>query len=131
MEKWLHESLVGWKEIRTLCLENYQKRSYIKYLNQYATYYGKWINYWTMRNLIIPKIQSTLFMQLGIYFFGGIFIMDGSLSIGDLLVFSLYYERFFNSIKFISGCNADLCANMPYTDRLIYILDKIDKNRID
>ena len=53
--------------------------------------YSKWINYWTSRALVIPKIKDDFFMRFGLYFLGGLLIIRGDIHIGDLLVFASYY----------------------------------------
>lgn len=119
MSGWMHESMQGWREIKALCLGKTQEKIYTKYLYNYAVYYGKWINYWTARVLVIPKIRDLLFMQFGLYFFGGLLIINNELEIGELLVFMLYYENLSASIKTISSCDAELIASMPYVDRVL------------
>lgn len=119
MYGWLYESVRGWKEIKALNLEQQQEQVFNQYLLRFSVYYKKWVNYWTMRVLVLPKIKDVLLMQWGLYLLGGIFVMNGELKIGSLLMFSMYYDKLCQAIKIISNCEADLQANRTFTDRLM------------
>ena len=118
LSSWLHASVQGWREVKALNLQKYQKRKYLKFLYNYAMYFAKWINYWTARVLVIPKIKNELLMQFALYFIGGLLIISGELRISDLLVFVMYYDKLSLAVKAISSKDAELQANMPFTNRL-------------
>lgn len=120
---WLGESISGWREVKALNLYISQERRYVKFLNVYAEFFSKWINYWTARVLVIPKIKDEFLMQFGLYFLGGIFIINDYLKIGDLILFITYYNMLTNSIKEVSLIDSDLQSNMPFTNRLLDVLN--------
>lgn len=126
MSSWLHASIQGWREIKALNLDNSQEQKFMQYLNNYASYYWKWVNIWTARVLVIPKIKDQFFMQFGLYFIGGLLIITSDLKISNLLIFSMYFDMLFNAVKTVSSSDADLQSNMPYTDRLLSELDRKD-----
>lgn len=119
MSSWLHSSIQGWREIKALNLQKHQQRILIRYFHKFALHYGKWINYWVMRTLVIPKIKDEFFMRFGLYFLGGILIMNGKLEISNLFIFVTYYTMLSEAIRVVSSTDAELQASMPYTDRLI------------
>lgn len=119
MCSWMHASVQGWREVKALNLSKHETRRYYKFLHEDMLGFATWINYWTARCLIIPKIKNEFFMQFSLYLMGGLLIIAGKLKIGDLLVFSLYYSMLSDAIKTISASDADLESNMPYTDRLM------------
>ena len=121
---WLRISSEGWREVKALTLEHSQERKFVGLLHEFALYFSKWINYWVLRALIVPKIKDEFLMKFVLYFIGGLMILDGKIKIGDLLVFSMYYEMLSKAANAVSTADADLQANMPYTDR---ILDSIKK----
>ena len=125
MSSWLHASIQGWREIKALNLEISQKRQLAHFLHKYALYFGKWINYWVARTLIIPKIKDEFFMQFGIYFIGGLLIMNGNLKIGGLFVFIMYYGMLSGSMKTVSGSDAELQSAMPIIHRWMSEIEKI------
>ena len=121
---WLHTSIQGWREVKALNAHIAQKRQFVRFLHNFAVYFSKWINYWVARSLIIPKIKDEFFMQFGLYFIGGLLIINDSLKIGDLFVFVIYYNMLSEAVRTVSGTDAELQANMPFTDRLASELEK-------
>ena len=119
MSNWLQASLAGWRDIKALCLEKSQERKYNHFLKKHAVYYGQWIYYWATRVLVIPQIRDVLLTRFGLYFLGGLLIIQNKLHISELLIFSLYFEKLLVSIKGISTCDAELISGMPHTNRII------------
>lgn len=124
MNAWLYSSLQGWKEVKALNLQNRQKAVFVGYIKKYALYYAKWINYWTLRALIIPKIRNEFLMRFGLYFLGGLLVMNGRMSIGSLLVFATYFDMLTKAILEVSSTDADLQGKKPYLDRLLQKLEE-------
>lgn len=116
---WLHASVQGWKEVKALHLELSQERKFIRFLHNFALHFAKWINYWTTRVLVMPKIKDEFFMQFGLYFIGGLLIIGGDLRISELLVFILYYGMYAKAIRTVSATDADMQSNRTFTDRLL------------
>ncbi len=124
MNTWLYHNLQSWKEIKALNLQTGQKVIFISHIKKYALYYAKWINYWTLRALIIPQIRNEFLMRFGLYFFGGLLVMNGHMSIGNLLVFATYFEMLTQAILNVSAIDADLQGKKPYVDRLLQKLEE-------
>lgn len=116
---WLLASVQGWREVKALNLAKHETRRYYQFLHTDMIYNAKWINYWTARVLVIPKLKNEFFMQFGLYFIGGCLIFSGRLQIGELLVFVMYYALLSDAIQNISTADADLQSKMPFTDRLL------------
>ena len=126
-ESWynrLQTSISGWKEVRALNLQKRERRIFVRYAHNFAEYFGRWINYWVLRVLIIPKIKDEFLMKFALYFFGGLLVMQKEISIGDLLVFSVYYELLSNSVKTVSSADAELQSNVPIYDRVLEMLNQ-------
>ncbi|MDR0641977.1 MAG: ABC transporter ATP-binding protein/permease [Treponema sp.] len=124
MSSWLHASVRGWREIKALNLYHYQRKQFFRYIHNYALYFGKWINYWVSRVLIIPRIKDKFFMQFGLYFLGGLLIINHMMNIGDLLIFALYHGMLSDSVNSVSSADAELQAFKSITDRLLAELNK-------
>nr|WP_256556962.1 ABC transporter ATP-binding protein [Hydrogeniiclostridium mannosilyticum] len=118
MNSWLHEVFCNWKEVRVLNAQKYNERNFLHYLHNYARYYVKYINIWVLRGLVIPKIKNEFLMQFAVYFLGGIFIMQGNITIGTLLVFIQYYNKLNESIQQVSSLDSSLLGQMPFIDRV-------------
>lgn len=123
LSSWLHDSIQGWRETKTLNLEKSQQRQFIYFLNKYALYFSKWINYWVMRVLVTPKIKDEFIMLFCLYFLGGLFVIQGSLKISDLLVFCTYYTMLSDAVNAVSSSDAEVQAATPYIERLICIIN--------
>ncbi|MBO5337244.1 MAG: ABC transporter ATP-binding protein [Lachnospiraceae bacterium] len=121
---WLQASLLGWREVKALDLSRLQLKHFVEYLHVQALCNAKWINCWTARRLIIPKIKEEFFMHFGLYFIGGLLIASGKLVISDLLVFVVYYEMMATAMKNVSGADAQLQSDMPVIDRFLEQLKK-------
>ncbi len=116
---WLHAMVQGWREVKALDLSVHETRRYYRFLHKDMLCNAKWINYWTARVLMIPKLKDEFFMQFGLYFIGGFLIISGNLQIGDLLVFAVYHAMLSDAIQAASLADADLRSWMPCTDRLM------------
>ena len=110
--------------MKALNLQNRQKFIFVSYIKKYALYYAKWINYWTLRALVIPKIRNEFLMRFGLYFLGGLLVMNRQMSIGSLLVFATYFEMLTKAILVVSSTDADLQGKKPYLDRLLQKLEE-------
>lgn len=126
MSSWLHASVQGWREVKALNLQRYEKMRFVRFINKHGKLYAKWVHYWTIRVLLLPRIRDDLFMQFGLYFFGGLLIIFGNLKISDLLVFSMYYGMLSGAVRTVSSKDADLQAVMPYINRLMSQLGKAE-----
>jgi len=129
MSTWLHASVQGWREIKALNLNKYEERRFVRFIHKFAVYFGTWINYWTARALVIPKIKDEFLMQFSLYFLGGLLIINGHFSIGSLLVFIMYYGILSEAIKTVSGTDADMTISMPQSDRMMEELMRVPEAR--
>ena len=127
MLSWLHEAVTSWKEIKALNLAKHEQRRYYQYLHKDMHAFAEWINYWTTRVLVIPKIKNEFFQKFCLYLIGGVLIVKHKLTIGDLLVFAVYYGMLFNAVNEVSKSDADLHTKRPYIDRLLSNLEDAEK----
>ena len=131
MSSWLHASVQGWREVKALNLQLHEKLQFIRFINIHGKLYAKWVHYWTIRVLLLPRIRDDLFMQFGLYFIGGLLIIYGNLRISDLLVFSMYYAMLSGAVRTVSSTDAELQAAMPFLDRLMEQLIKSEEIKSD
>lgn len=122
---WLLTSIQGWKEIKALNLEKNQLKKFVRYSHNFAEFNGRWINYWVFRRLIVPKIKDEFLMKFSLYFFGGILVMNGKITIGALLVFTMYYDLLSENLRTVSSTDADLQSNIPFYDRVLIELQNV------
>lgn len=119
MYNWLYSCIQGWKESKALTLEKRQKIIFVSYLHKFALFFARWINYWVLRCCIVPKMRDEFLFRFCLYFFGGLIIINGGITIGSLLVFVQYFGILYKNINNISTTDADLQSNQVYYDNLI------------
>ena len=125
---WLQNFLQGWRDVKALNIGHSQLRKFVKYVHVEALCNAKWINCWTARRLIIPKIKDEFFMRFGLYFLGGMMIATHKLQISDLLIFVVYYEKLAKSMQTVSAADAQLQADLPIVERFMERLRLAPKN---
>lgn len=121
MAAWLYQVIRGWRQIRMFGQEKAQERRYVRFQHKYALYNAKWINYWVTRALIIPKIKNEFLMEFGVYFIGGLLILAGRMTAGELLVFIVYYRQMTDSMTAFSAYQASLKSGMPVYHRAMSV----------
>ena len=119
LSTWIYAVTQGWREIRFFNLAKHENRKYVKFLHQDAIYNSRWINYWVLRRFVVPAIKDDFIMQFGMYFIGGLLIVKNYITIGNLLVFIMYYNILSSEIQNISNFDSVLTENMPQTDRVL------------
>jgi ATP-binding cassette subfamily B protein/subfamily B ATP-binding cassette protein MsbA len=127
---WLYSCIQGWKESKALNLENKQKMIFVSYLHKFALFFARWINYWVLRYFIVPKIRDEFLFRFCLYFFGGLIIINGDITIGALLVFVQYFGILYKNINNISTTDSDLQSNQVYYDKLLEELTRNNEKDI-
>lgn len=121
---WIQRDMSAWKQKKLLQTEEADIRVFQDYLQQYADYFSHWINYWTLRCLVIPQLKNEFVMKLGVYLAGGYFISLGNLKIGGLLVFINYYTYFVSALQELSDRNTEIIEEYPSIKRVLELLEK-------
>ncbi len=120
-EKWLVNDLRGWKEVRAL---NIQKNDQIYFVKHWKALcksnFTKWM-YWFGNECFIA-FKDTFLVNLSIYFVGAIFIFKGWMTVGELLVFKVYYEQLMVSINRLNNYNMIFSRDYPLLKRVADML---------
>ena len=120
-EKWLVNDLRGWKEVRAL---NIQKNDQIYFVKHWKSLcksnFTKWM-YWFGNECFIA-FKDTFLVNLSIYFVGAIFIFKGWMTVGELLVFKVYYEQLMVSINRLNNYNMIFARDYPLLKRVAAML---------
>ena len=127
---WLKDDMEVWKQKKILCIYSNDKKYFLNYIQEYAKYFSKWINYWTLRALIIPEMKNEFVMKLGTYLIGGYFVVQGKMEIGTLVVFVNYYQFFIDSIQNLSKINTRIIEEYPSVNRVLEVLNTSEEKRI-
>lgn len=121
---WLHAVIQAWREIKALNLQKHEERQLVRFTHIFSKYYIKSNNYMVTRIFVLPKIKDEFLMQFSLYFIGGLLIINGSLTIGTLLVFAQYYDMLTSSVRAVSLADAGLQSGRAASDRLILEIEK-------
>ena len=115
----LNNALTNWKEVKTLCAERRIKRNYLKLLHEHIILNAQKIYFFVVRCLIIPWIREKFFMQIMLYFVGGVLVIYNRLSVGELLVFVIYYGLMSNAISILSNAYAEFSIKRNIIERVL------------
>jgi len=115
----VHESAHNWREIKALGLERHEKIRFVELAKKWAYANSHFINFCVLRVDVIPKIQNEFIMQFLIYFIGGLFILNGNLTIGELFVFTKYYDMLSDSVKKLATLKSEFQISRSHIDKVM------------
>lgn len=117
-----HNSLQFWREIKIQNAENLFVKRFKEYRERLARLGMKYIRLWACRE-VFKDFKSNYLTKIIVYIIGSFFVLNNSLTIGALIMFSKYYAQFFSSIESVNNKGIDLKINSPYYERIFDTLD--------
>jgi len=126
MERFSYKSFESWKEIKIFSLEDRQLDLYNHQLQEYGLFRQK-LNMYNYFNAFIEGFQSMFLLNINIYLIGYFFIINGSITVGILLMFAQYYNAFYSSILAIQNISVSYQKSHPALERINYLLFEIKK----
>lgn len=88
---WFQETSSNWKEVKALCMEGEKEKQYMSFLRNHIYLDSKRIYRFAARYLVIPLIKQKVICSILVCFIGGIFVMLGSMTIGEIVSFSSFF----------------------------------------
>lgn len=116
---WFQETLSNWKEIKALCVEKEKEKQYMSFLHNHIYWDSKRIYCFASRYLVIPLIKQKVVCSILVYFVGGILVILGSMTIGEIVSFSSFFSLVTSAMDFLSSSRADLFAQQNMIDRVL------------
>ncbi len=113
---WLHESLLGWREVRMLAIEEAQRAKMAGWLRRIDRLRGA-SHTFTYLQHAIGRLQEHYVSQATLYFLGGILIFAGALTLGGLIAFMRYFVRVLDAADRINALNVELGNLEPRLQR--------------
>ena len=113
---WLHESLLGWREVRMLTIEEAQSVKMAAWLRRIDRLRGA-SHTFTYLQHAIGRLQEHYVSQATLYFLGGILIFAGALTLGGLIAFMRYFVRVLDAADRINALNVELGNLQPRLQR--------------
>lgn len=126
MERFAYKTYEFWKEIKILNLEEKQINIYSDQLKDYGFFKRKLMMY-NFFNAFIERFQGTFLIDINIYLIGCLFILNGSITLGVLLMFVQYYNSFYSAILSIQNIKVSYRKSLPGLERILYLLFEIKK----
>ena len=113
---WLHESLLGWREVRMLAIENAQNAKMAAWLRRINRLRGA-SHTFTYLQHAIGRLQEHYVSQATLYFLGGVLIFAGALTLGGLIAFMRFFVRVLDAADRINALNVELGNLEPRLQR--------------
>lgn len=120
-ENWLHESIQGWREVKSLAIESQQRQTMRDHLEiihplRYVSHF-----FW-YANAALGHLKDQFVSRASLYFLGGILVFAGEMTIGGLLAFIRYYARITFAIQEVNRLRTDLAAALPSVARSLEVV---------
>ena len=120
-ENWLHESIQGWREVKSLAIESQQRQTMRDHLAiihplRYVSHF-----YW-YANAALGHLKDQFVSRASLYFLGGILVFAGEITIGVLLAFIRYYARITYAIQEVNRLRTNLAAALPSVARSLEVV---------
>lgn len=122
---WLHGSLSGWKDIQTTNFYENEEKKFASFWTRTIQISNlQFVNWFCGRSITL--IKDFLIINILLYFVGGILIINGYFTIGNMLIYINYFQTFFNTVNEINNLNLSINEIAPIFNR-IYKLMKNEK----
>jgi len=101
---WLHESLLGWREVRLLAGENAQNAKMAAWLRRVDRLRGAQFTFKFLQ-MTMGRVQENYVSQAALYLLGGLLIFLGTMTLGGLIAFIRYFAHVLRAIDKINSLN--------------------------
>lgn len=128
-EGFLIQRLGNWKNIKLQNLQKNQLRKFFDYRHKIANYdiHSGYLEYIGNMISFLSEILSTRVM---IYLVGGALILNGSITVGNLLVFIAYFEYFYAQVKKLNQLQYEFTSDLPALIKICELItDKSGEQR--
>ena len=101
---WLHESLLGWREVRLLAGEDAQNAKMAAWLRRVDRLRGAQFTFKFLQ-MTMGRVQENYVSQAALYLLGGLLIFLGTMTLGGLIAFIRYFGHVLRAIDKINSLN--------------------------
>ncbi len=120
-ENWLKKSILGWKEVKALAIEDDLSKRFAHYWDDLSVMFFKRRIYWYANRTFI-YFKDFFITKMNLFFIGGLLIFNGQITIGSLLVFMKYYNECFNFLGKINELDMQISNDIPSIERVLEFL---------
>ena len=114
----MYNSIQFWKEIKLHNIDGDFINKFKEYRQAFSKLGMKSIKYWGI-NEVLTDFKNNYLSKVVVCLLGVLFIIQGELTVGTLIMYTQYYEYGFNAINMIINKNVDIKKNNPYYSRII------------
>lgn len=125
---WLQKTLLSWKEIKSMTMEEEKAGEYKSFRKKIITYDNQMILRLTLFR-IAALFKNNLVMFLGIYLIGGIYITRGEMTAGSVLLFVSYVSTLYVSFENIITNNINFKSNLYMFHQILEFLHMEDRQK--
>ena len=118
-----HNSLQNWKEIKIQNTEEIFLNQYKEHRKKLAKLGYTEIRFWFFRE-IFTDFKANYLTKAFVCVLGAFFVMAGSLTAGELVMFSELFGLLFTSLDGINSKNVDLRVKSPYYQRIFDLVNR-------
>ncbi|AJQ26607.1 ABC transporter ATP-binding protein [Pelosinus fermentans] len=120
-EGWMFNCFQAWKEVKNLSIEKVQTKKFVRYWRKLIKLFYRQCMY-MYASMSFDNFKDIFINKISIYFLGGILIYTNELTIGQLLIFTKFYEQMFNNCSTVSNLYIQLGTNLPAMERVLEIM---------
>lgn len=125
-QSWQYDIFSKWREIKALNLENDSEITFEEYRRKIGRYSHVRNDIYDFLRQEYWVLKKELFIKMLLYVFGLIFILNGKLMIGSLLMFMNYYANGVSLFESIDGKNVDFKQKQINLSRMKSLLSSND-----
>lgn len=123
IESWLSDTFMRWQSIKIMAIEQEKQQEYERYIDNECKLSAKMMFLYSLTR-VIALLKNDMFIKLIIYGIGGVFIINGSLVIGSLFMFTNYFQKLFSYIELVNSNNVDLESDIYVCEKVLSLLEK-------
>lgn len=116
-----HNALQYWKEVKAQCAQKQFLERFRHYRRVLAKLGMVNIRYWFYQE-VFKDFKANYLNKVLIYICGSFFVMDGSITVGELILFGEYYGMLFTAVTGLYGKRVAMRVSMPYYRRILETL---------
>lgn len=115
---WLNKTLVNWRQVKIHSLEEKKKIEFRKYQGDIVELNRIW-QYYFMLIIFFQTFKNEIFSKILIYALVGLFLINGNMSIGNILLFISFYNQLYNSIEGIFQLDLNIKSDRFSFERIM------------
>ena len=117
-----------WKDIRYNNLENSFFNAFKGFREKLAKLGMKSIKLWGVGE-VFGDFKSNYLTTIFVYIVGGFFVLEGSITVGTIVMFSQYYAMLFTSIDIVNSKSVELKTSEPFYEKIFEILNILENTK--